>query len=146
MGIHHESYELIRRKAAYPLLSKYGINRYELWLLCQLSALLCHLDKVLVGKQVLLSHITRNVREHGKISGYYIGIVRKQFAGTFEYVSRPGSESIGISDLGVRVLEDYSLLVDKLIEQYKASDKRVIGKAVSFTQCTTEGSYYRKSA
>lgn len=145
MNIHPDTYELIRRKSTYPVIQKHGINRHELWMLSQLNGLLGHLDKTLISKKAFFCHITRNVREHNKMAGYYSGLLRKGFVGAFEYVNVPGSESCGISDLGARVLNDYHLITDKLSQQYMIKEQRV-ANVVTFTTGTTEGNYLRKSA
>jgi hypothetical protein len=138
-------YEYMRRRAAFPLLQRYGINRYELWLLVQLSAHLQYEDKVISSTERFLETITGNQREQAKMRGYYHGLLTKKFIGAFEYIRYPGSESCGISDLGVRVLEEYDKCITGLMLKFQPSENR-LGRVVSFTQEPPKGTYFAKSA
>jgi hypothetical protein len=139
------TYELVRRRAAFPLLQRYCINRYELWLLVQLAGYLQHLNKSIISKGQLFDTITGNKREQAKMNGYYTGLVNKRFVGTFEYISRPGTESVGISDLGASVLAEYERYSAELMHKFEVSELRH-SKVVTFTQEPPKGTYFAKTA
>lgn len=139
------TYELVRRRGAYPLLQRYCINRYELWLLVQLAGFMQYYNKSIVSKGLFFDTVTGNMREQAKMNGYYTGLVNKRFVGTFEYISRPGSESVGISDLGAIVLADYERCVTDLMHKFEANELRQ-AKVVTFTQEPPKGTYFQKTA
>lgn len=139
------TYELVRRRSAFPLLQRYCINRYELWLLVQLAGFMQFYNKSIVSKGLFFDTVTANMREQAKMRGYYTGLVDKRFVGTFEYISRPGSESVGISDLGARVLAEYEHYVTELMNKFKVNEARQ-AKVITFTQAPPKGTYFQKSA
>lgn len=141
----YSTYELIRRRAAYPLLQRFGINRYELWMLCQMCGYIQYKGRVIVGKQRFFSFVTGNAREKAKMMGYYTGLSKKGFIGLFEYIKRPGSESFGISDLGARVLGEYEGELDKMFLLLQ-NDSRLDNDPAEWLHMDSIGSYYRKSA
>lgn len=141
----YSTYELVRRRAAYPLLRRFGINRYELWMLCQMCGYIQYKGRVIVGKQRFFSFVTGNSREKAKMMGYYTGLSKKGFIGLFEYIKKPGSESFGISDLGVRVLEEYEKELDKMVELVQKG-AQLDSDPSEWLDMDSVGTYYRKSA
>lgn len=113
------AYELIKRKSAYRIYCKFGINRFELTFLVQLSGYLRHINRQIVSKDEIFSAITGNTKEFRKMEGYLKGCRDKQFIGSYEYISRPGSLSLGITDLGLKVLEVFNGELRLFLERYK---------------------------
>lgn len=127
------AYELIKRKSAYPLYTKFGINRFELSFLCQLSGYLRHLNKQIVSKEEMFSAITGNVNEFRKMEGYLKGCRDKGFIGSYEYISRPGSLSLGITDLGLKVLEMFNNELQNYKKRYALNVEKKESLPVSLT-------------
>lgn len=117
-------YEYIKHKASFPLYAKFKINRFELTFLMQLSAILRHYNKQIINKDDLFSGITGNVKEFRKFEGYLKGCRDKGFIGSYEYISKPGSLSLGISDLGLSVLRMYNREIEQRVELWRASEEK----------------------
>ena len=143
MKLDMHTYELVRRRAAYPILLKYRVNRYELWLLCQMAGFLKHKGKPIVSRAIFFKSVTGNHTEKKKMSGYYIGLLTKKMVGAFEWVAKPGSECFGISELGAHVLGEYekhlATLIDRMELKRETFDPFETGSTGGYH-------YYRKSA
>lgn len=118
MIVDRQTYDLIRRRASVVCYRKFGVNRYELGLLDQLCGLLRAEGRYYVGRHHLFDTVTKNSREKNKMKGYYHGLLRLKLIGTFEYIKVPGSECVGISDLGASVIEAYEAEIARLGERY----------------------------
>jgi hypothetical protein len=119
--------QLVMRRAAYQVRLKYDINRYELYLLMQLHALLMHLDRPFVSVIGLFRQITGNSGEWRKMNGYMTGLINRRYVGTFEYVKTPGSLSVGPSELGLAVIECYRVESSRLAAKFgPAESARVV--------------------
>ncbi len=134
-------HQLVTRRAAYQVRLKYDINRYELYLLVQLHALLMHLDRPFVSVIGLFRQVTGNSNEWRKMQGYLNGLIERRYVGTFEYVKTPGSLSIGPSELGLRVIECYREECRRLGEQLGAAES---ARVVSYEEKMP--AYYRPRA
>lgn len=141
----YSTYELVRRRAAYPLLQRFGINRYELWMLCQMAGCCRHLNKAIVSKNTFFGNITGNSREKAKMQGYYTGLVNKKFVSLYEYKAKPGSESFKINALGARVLNEYHKEIEKMAEKL-AADARCSIDPYDWINRDQPGTYFQKSA
>lgn len=119
-------YSLIARKACLPCWHKFRINRFELHLLSSLNGLLQHKKKVVISKDLLLKTVCSTGRERVKCCGYYEGLITKGFAGEYYYIRRPDTNSIGLTEKGVKVLELYSQEVARLVEKYKTQPHKVL--------------------
>jgi len=140
----YAAYELATRRAAYQVRLRYNINRYELRMLMQLCGILAEINKPFISRQVFFSQVTGNSREWRKMHGYYMGLVRGKFIGTFEWVGRKGSTSVGISELGLVVCEAYADELARLRGQYKVSSGLPAGRVVSY-ESYTGGRYFAKA-
>lgn len=119
------TYNLIFRRASFPSYSKFRVNKFELTLLCQLNGFLRYKNIVIASKTELFDTITNNGTEKAKMAGYYTGLLTKGMIGEYEYISQPGSTSVGLSDLGVNVLKQFEQELIQLSERYKCSPLRV---------------------
>lgn len=115
-------YDALTRRAAFPIYERYGINRYELWMLSSLVGYLGHRGMTIVSKHGFFKFLTGNRSYRKKQEGYFHGLLSKGFIGQYEYIRVPGSQSIGLSDLGVRVIRDYLGSVQGLIDRHSHSN------------------------
>jgi hypothetical protein len=99
-----QAYEFIKRRASFAVYTKFNINRFELWYLVSLSGYLEHLGKQQIGRTTFHRQITSNSREKAKFNGYLKGNVDKGFIELVEYISKPGTTSLSITDLGFNVI------------------------------------------
>lgn len=83
--------------------------------------MLKHRNRTVIAKMEWFGTITGNVRERRKMEGYFQGLMRLGLVGTFEYVSSPGSVSVGLSDTGIAVLRLYETAIIKFTEQFACS-------------------------
>lgn len=114
-------HDYIYKRASFQVYTKYNINKLELWLL---SALVWHLKvcgQTVCSKVEFFATVTGNAREWSKMEGYYTGLLSKGFIGTYEYISKPGSLSLGISDLGMNVLREYQVACAVMATKYPKS-------------------------
>lgn len=70
--------------------------------------------------------ITGNSRELSKMRGYLEGLVRLKVIGSFEYVIKPDSFSIGLSDLGISVVKYKHACVKEFMDKYPKSPYRLL--------------------
>jgi hypothetical protein len=131
--------DLIDRRASYGIWRRYRINKLELWLLRSLYAFTVYCNRPIVNKTEWFETVSGNLKFRRKMEGYLIGLFRSQVVGAFEYISLPGSFSIGISEFGYEVLrrwaEDRQKLVDKYGQslEYKERDPKKF-RSVPFSQ------------
>jgi len=125
MSIDFYTYNLIFRRASFPSYSKFRVNKFELTMLCQLNGFLRFKNVVIVSKTELFDVITNNGTEKAKMAGYYTGLLTKGMIGEYEYISQPGSTSVGLSDLGVSVLKQFEHELRLLADRYRCSPLRV---------------------
>jgi hypothetical protein len=118
------TYELIKRRAAFGVYMKFNINRFELSYLLQLCAFLQFHDKQVIGKTTFERQVTSNSREKAKMQGYLKGNLDKGFIGTFEYKSKPGTTSLGITDLGIAVIKKNMQDIAIYMERFKPAIKK----------------------
>lgn len=118
MFINIHMYDGLSRRAAYPLWLRFGINRFELTMLSSLCGFLAFKEQTIVSKVEFFSWLTGNGKDRLKQQGYFFGLLSKGFIGQFEYVSIPGSQSIGLSERGVRVIEAYYKSIDEIMHRY----------------------------
>jgi len=115
----------IQRRASHPIYLKFGINRFELLFLVQVQAYLSHIDKEVISKEVLFETISRNGRELPKMQGYYTGCLNKGLIATYEYILRPNSLSLGITELGASVLIMYSNELKNFAIKFAAKNETI---------------------
>jgi len=111
-------YDALARRAAFPIYQRYGINRFELWMLSALVGYLSSKEATIVSKIDFFKFLSGNWNTRKKQEGYFHGLLSKQFIGQYEYVMKPGSQSIGLSSLGVRVMRDYLGSIDEFMKRY----------------------------
>lgn len=120
--ISYQTYEHFRlRASSKTVLCFPGMNRYELWMLVQLDSYLKSVKREIVSKKKFFDSITGNGKRWKLMQGYYFGLVSKGYCGCYEYVNKPGSECVGISDLGRSVLAVYDIELKKIIKSHKAT-------------------------
>ena len=81
----------------------------------------------IVSKQYFVRTSTANRRQWNKLYGALDGLLRKGFIGSYEYVSRPGSVCLAISDLGFTVIGHYSNDLAELYKRFKPHRNRLPG-------------------
>ncbi len=111
-------YNGIARRAAFPIYRKYKVNRFELWMLSALCGYLQHRGLTIVSKLEFFKHLSGNYRDRKKQEGYFWGLLSKHLIGQYEYITQPGSQSIGLSNLGVSCIRDYQASVAAFVERY----------------------------
>lgn len=110
----YRQYEALRYRASYAVYLAYRLNKYECWTLFQLSGYLQSVGREIVSRALFLDSLSGNKRMKSKILGYYYGLLAKGMLGTFEYIGRPGSLCIGITDLGLQAIKLYELELTRL--------------------------------
>lgn len=115
-------YNALARRSAFPIYQKYGINRFELWMLSALCGYLSYRGLTIVSKIEFFKFLSGNWNERKKQEGYFHGLLNKHFIGQYEYILKPGSQSIGLSDLGVRVMRDYLASVEGFLTRHTNSN------------------------
>lgn len=125
MLIDDDQYDMLYRRASYPVWLKFGINKAELRMLKQLSWYLKHRNATVVGFGAFCDVVTNNSVERVKMNGYLRGLMEKKFVGSYSYISNPGSLSVGLSDLGVEVLNCFREDLIKLRDKYPCSPYRL---------------------
>jgi hypothetical protein len=108
-------YEGFRRRALGKMWQKHGINEFELMMLCCLASHVARVGRSLISKRELFDGITGNSLRKAKMEGYLKGLITKQFVGSYEYITRPDSLSVGVSDLGHKVLIDFNTEINRLM-------------------------------
>lgn len=126
-------YEFIFRRASYTCYLKFRVNKFELKLLMALVHFLRYKGRNVVARSEFFNHITNNVRERAKMQGYYAGLLDKKIIGTFEYIAIPGSECVGISELGLSVLAELQRELNRLSAQYPIHNHYLDSLPASFT-------------
>lgn len=86
---------------------QFKINRYELWALISLYGQLSIKNKVLIGEARFIDSMSGNYGTLAKIKGYVLGLHTLKAITSYEYVHKPGSLSIGITDFGFEILKAY---------------------------------------
>lgn len=119
MCIDYKTVFFVYRRSSYPVYLKFKINKFELQMLCMLSAFLLHRGKNIVSKAEFFDTMTNNSRERIKIEGYLHGCIDKKFVGCYEYISHPGSLSVGLSDLGISVIKSFEEDLKKMVDKYQ---------------------------
>lgn len=122
-------YNALARRAAYPIYLRYTINRFELWMLSSLHGYLSHRGMTIVSKIEFFKFLSGNWRERRKQEGYFHGLLKKGLIGQYEYVRVVGSQSIGFSDHGVRVMRDYLSSVEEFMIKYRNKQQIEIAAA-----------------
>lgn len=113
------------RRASFCCYQKFSVNKMELWLLCALNAYLNFKGVTIVSKLDFFRQVTANPREKAKMQGYYQGLVTKGCVGVYEYIQQPGSESVGISELGAKVLSTYDESLQFYADKFKRHPHRL---------------------
>lgn len=121
MTIHE--YERFRYRASYPVYLAFGLNKSECWTLFQLSGYLKACAREVVSRKLFLESLSGNHRMKVKTLGFYYGLIDKGMLGTYEYISRPGSLCVGITDLGYKALEMYERELERLRAKQKTPPK-----------------------
>lgn len=101
------SSDLFFRRASYAIKLRYGINKPELKTLCSLYRFTLYKGREIVGWKEFTDSHTGNLAEKMKMQGYLRGLFRLQLLGSYEYVHQPGSFSVGITDLGHKIISAY---------------------------------------
>ncbi len=125
MLIDHGLYCFIYKRASFEAYKKFKINKLELWLLCALSSYLQYKNAVVIGKDTFFTEMTGNGREQLKMEGPMLGLIKKGFVGSFEYVRVPGSTSVGLSDLGISTLRCYDEALQVFADKFAQSPYRI---------------------
>lgn len=100
------AFELLKLRCSYRVTMKFrGLNRYELLTLLQVEDYCRKQGREVVGKKQFIDFTSGNYRNRQRTWGYLEGLLNKGFLGSYEYVSKPGSACIGISDLGNSALD-----------------------------------------
>lgn len=112
---------LFSRRAMYPCWIKFGINKAELSCLSALHAYLEARNKTIVSWLSFKRAVTNNSREKAKMEGYLQGLLKGKFIAPYEYKRVPGSFCVGITPLGLAVLERYNIELFRLSKEFKDS-------------------------
>lgn len=110
-------YDGLCRRAAFPIYKRFKVNRFELWMLSALVGFLASREMSIASKAEFFGFLTGNWNK-SKLEGYYHGLLGKGLIGQYEYVTRPGSKSVGLSDFGVVVIRQYLASVDEIIAKH----------------------------
>ncbi len=133
MLIDYRQYNFIYKRASYEVYKQFRINKLELWLLTSLYWHLQYENRTVMAKSEWFGTITGNSREIRKMEGYFQGLIRLGCVGTFEYISSPGSVSVGLSDLGISILDFYDRALLKFQLKFPCHPYKLDRKQPSIT-------------
>lgn len=105
---------------------RYRINRLELWVLKALGHFQRWNEAGVVSKIEFVDSMTKNSNWKHKIEGALVGLSNHGFIGAFEYVNKPGSLSICISDLGYILLQQHKADREALEAKYSVAKGRAL--------------------
>jgi hypothetical protein len=91
-------------------------------MLSALCGYLSYRGATIVSKIDFFCFLSGNWNERKKQEGYFHGLLNKGFIGQYEYISKPGSQSIGLSDRGVRAMRDYMTSVDAFLTTHSVKN------------------------
>lgn len=115
-----ESYELLKGRSSTKVWQTFKVNRWELQVLIQLKSYSVITGRLIFARTDFIQFMTRSKRDKTKIFGALCGLLSKKLIGMFEYISIPGSQSIGISDLGHKVIDVFYDQFSALKRQQRA--------------------------
>lgn len=120
-----ECWELLKYRAMYQITLMFpGLNRFELLTLLQISAYLRLQGKTITGLKGFCDCLSGNAKARHKSFGAVQGLLKGKYLGLYEYIPKPGSRSIGISELGLKVIESFYAEFNRLNKQ----TNKVLGK------------------
>jgi hypothetical protein len=99
---------LITLRSGVTVYRRYRINRLELMVLKALSGFQRYMCAGIVNQTKFVETVTGAPGLKRKIEGALLGLSRRGFIGAFEYINRPGSISICVSDLGRILLKAHN--------------------------------------
>lgn len=111
-----EQYESFKYRASYRVYLTYKLNKYELWLLCQLSGVLQTHGREIISRTIFFDALTGNNKMKAKLVGYFYGLLERKCIATYEYIGRPGSLCVGITELGLSALSMYNSELKRIKE------------------------------
>ena len=118
-------WDMYSRRATYKAYQVFKVNKYELWLLSALYGCLKTVGRPVISKGKFFDKLTKNGRFKKKLFGFYQGLLDRGMIGTYEYISYPGSESVGISDRGLQALALWREEFERLVSENPVSDFEV---------------------
>lgn len=111
-------YATLFQRSSFPVYKAFGLNSSELWLLSSLYCLQKAFNQQQVSRQELYNELSQNRKKWPKYQGYITGLLRLRLIGSYEYVSQPGSQSYGVSDLGLQALRYHERVMGELMARY----------------------------
>lgn len=124
---------LFERRAAYKCWVQFGINRFELWMLCAFSSMLLMYRSKTMSKHELFNTITGNSNVKRKFEGYWLGCKTKGVIK--EVLLKNGQSGWLLSPLGLKVLQVFEGELVRLEGMQKA---RADAKSVERPERTLE--------
>ena len=95
----------------------FRVNAFEIDLLLSLHAHSERLNKMIVPKGEFFNQLTGNTKRKAKYEGFLWGLRRLGLVGSYEYIHRPGSLCIGISEIGWKAIQYYKGQLERLINR-----------------------------
>lgn len=92
------------QRASFPIYKQFGVNASELWFLRQVYFACRYRGTATVAKTDLYRELSGNRKRWRKYNGCLFGLLEKKLLGSYEYIPVPGSQAIGLSDLGLSVI------------------------------------------
>lgn len=80
-----------------------------------------------VGRFAIFDAITANSKEQARMFGMCKGLHEREFIKHYEYKKKPGSLGIGLTPLGIRVLEAFDKVLLEMAEAGPLAGKHVTG-------------------
>ncbi len=108
--------EYMRQRAMGKVYERFRVNNYELSLLCALVGQSGCLDSYIHSKRDFFDSVTGNRKRKVKMEGFLWGLRNKGMVGSYEWAGNPETLSIGVSQLGWKVVQYYADQLWKLIE------------------------------
>lgn len=109
---------MTERRAAKVVTYQYRINRFELWMLCGLVAVLSLLGRRAISRDECFDLITANLRYRSKMRGYWFGLIEKGCLVEFKRPQYPNGKSYGVTRLGWAVCQVYEKELIRLEAKY----------------------------
>jgi hypothetical protein len=112
----------MHKRAAKKVYRLFGCNKLEMdFLLCVAAAMNCN-DQAIIRVSEIVDKLTARKPEKTRLQQHCFHCVRKGFLGSYEYVSNPGSKSVGFTPLGIECLKAYMNALSELSGKFCPCD------------------------
>ncbi len=143
MGMNIFTMSMVERRAAAQIAYKYRLNRFELWMLCGLVAVLSLEGRKAISQRECFDRITASLKARFHMSGYWAGLRKKGCLVEYKRAQYPLATSYGVSRLGWQICQLYEAEMLKEEAKYPKG-KRLAPHEVISTEEAPKGYTFAK--